>query len=128
MKRLGILLLCLITMFPMMGMAAPSKSTQDLIYCEPEMPFNVIDDFNLIELEDYEIVEVLEINLEHEYEIVKWHLPIELTPTDDVKVAIMGESIIFQNTLITKKGNILIDFTDLEPGAYILYFFKHEIS
>ena len=124
MKKILVTLLCFLLLIPLTGAAAPSPTVQTLIWCEPEIPFKVLDkiDFELY-IQDYALIEALQITLDEPHEQIVWHLPVEITPEDQVKVAIINEDLYLDDTLITDDGNIIIDFSAIEPGTYYLYFY-----
>lgn len=124
MKKLIILLFCFVSLFLLTGAAAPSPSTETLIWCEPEISFKVLDEIDLeLYLSGYELIEALEITLDKQYEQITWYLPIEIMPNCEIKSAIIGNDLLLDDAIITKENGIIVNFSNVQPGTYYLYFF-----
>lgn len=124
MKKFISILFCLLLTFPFLAAAAPSPSTNNLIYCTPEMQFELCDPalFDL-DLEGYELVEAVRVIVDKAYEKVTWYIPIEISQDDCIKIALINNDLFMQDAEITEDLGIVVDFTDLEPDTYLLYFF-----
>ena len=125
MKRFLIMLLCLLLTFPFLAASAPSPTVKDMIWCEPEMLFEVLDtvDFDL-KIEGYTLIEALKVTVEEPMTQVTWYIMAEITENDSIKTAIIDNDLIIHDAEITEDGGIIVDFTDIEPNTYFLYFFK----
>lgn len=123
------IILCVLLLIPLAAFAAPSPTLKTKsIWCEPVMDFEIQEDFPELELEDYTLLEVLYVVVDKPYEQVIWHLLVEIQPEDDIQVAIVGDTEpVFQQAKVTEDCGIIVDFTDYEPNAYLLYFFKKNI-
>ena len=130
-------ILCVLLMLPIMCFAAnPSPTGKTTVSCSPELEFTFADDNelwgNIIkriedisdEVKDYVLLEALCITLGQPYEKVEWTLPIEITSEHEPFVLIINsEAIVKQEVPTTENGNIIIDFTDYEPGTYYICFY-----
>ena len=128
MKRFFIVL-CILFLIPTLAFAAPSPTLKEKsAWCEPAMDFEILEEFPELELEDYTLLDVLYVVVDKPYEQVVWHLLVEIHPEDDIQVAIVGDTNpVFQQAIVAEDGGIIVDFTDYEPNAYLLYFFKKNI-
>ena len=124
MKKLLIALLLIIMLIPTMGMAAKSPTIKDTISCEPAIPFEIVEDPEMLEAEGFITVEVLSITLDQKYTKVVWHLTNKFEPDAEVKVALIpsGAEYFFVPAECTDEGDIITDFTDIQPGTYLIYF------
>jgi len=136
MKKIFIIL-CILLMLPVMCFATTSSPTsQKMVSCSPELEFVRAEETELWketvkriesisdETEGYILLEALYVTLDKSYEKVEWILPIKITSEYEPFVLIIdSEAIIKQEVPTTKNGNIIIDFTDYEPGTYYICFY-----
>ena len=129
MKKIILLILCLLFTFPLFAAAAPSVSTKTLITCDPKMQFEECDPslFDL-DLECYELIEAVQVIVDKPYEKVTWYIPVEIHPDDHIKSALINNDLYLHDAEITEDLGIVVDFTGLEPDTYLLYFFREAIK
>ena len=121
MKKFLAILLSFLMLIPLMGAAIPSPELQDMIVCEPMLNFELAEEYEYVEVEGCELLEVLIVTLEEPCEKVTWHLLNPIAPEEEVYAYINDT---FYETEITEDGGITVDFSDLAPGTYYLYFFR----
>lgn len=119
-------ILLILFLLPTFAFATKSPTTENIIYSDPSIPYEMLDDPEMIEqikdeeLEGYIFYDAIVVELKEKHELVKWYLPVEFIAA---KTVIVGESIIIQDCPIEEDGAIILDFTDLEPGIYFLCFY-----
>ena len=126
MKKFFTLLLCLLLAFPLFAAASPSRTVKSVITCEPQIQFEIHTELFDLTLEGYELLEALKITLDKPYEQVIWHITPTIEMTDQIKVAIINNDLILQDCALTEDCGIIVDFTDIEPGKYLLYFYRRK--
>ena len=76
------------------------------------------------ETEGYILIEALNIGLDRKYQQVEWKLSIPiLTEHEPFVLIIDSEAIVKQEIPTTNDGNVIVDFTDYEPGIYYICFY-----
>ena len=137
MKKVFICILIILMVLPMCAFAAKSPTTLNKIYSIPTVKFEVIDNALVIrniekrlpeeELEDYLWCELLYVELDKEYDIIRWYFPEDLSSMEMAKIVIIGEDVILQDASIEDNA-VIIDFTNIKPGNYyICFFLEHMI-
>ena len=136
MKKFFICLCLLVLVLPMCAFAAKSPTTTNKIYSIPAIKYEVVDDVLIIhniekqfpkeELKDYLWYELLYIELDKEYDIVRWYFPADMSHLEKAKVVTIGTTVELQDAVI-EDGAIFVDFTDYVPGNYYIAFFLEEL-
>ena len=135
MKKIFICLCLLVLVLPMCAFAAPSPTTTNKIYSIPQIKYEAITNALTIrniekllpeeELTDYLWYELLYIELDKEYDIIRWYFPADMSKLEKAKVVTIGATVELQDAVI-EDGAILVDFTNYMPGNYYLAFFLEE--
>lgn len=136
MKKIFVIL-CVLLMLPVMCFAAsPSPTGKKIVSCSPELEFMRAEETELWEetvkriegisdeTEGYILLEAVYVTLDKSYEKIEWTLPIEITSEHEPFVLIIdSEAIVKQEVPTTENGNVIVDFTDYEPGTYYICFY-----
>ena len=135
MKKIFIIL-CVLCMMSTVCFAAPSPTIEKTISCNPEIEFvvaektemweNIIKRLEFIskDINSYIMLEAVYITLDKPYEQVEWSLPIKMmTEYEPIVLIIDSEAIVKQEVPITEQGNVIVDFTNYEPGNYYICFY-----
>ena len=131
-----IAILLVLFMIPVCAFATNSPTLKKTIYSNPEIEFEfaektegwpeILERLETIadEMEDYTLLEALQIKLDKQYEKVEWFLTLPIISEYEPFILIIdSEAIVKQETSITENGAIITDFTDYEPGIYYICFY-----
>lgn len=120
-------------------LAAKSKTTKDVITVRPStIKVRTVDDLceadmfvaeYIDEVETYELIEALLVKLDRCYELTEWRIPGKFNDRTSVKVVITNLSnLVIRDCFITGSGTIIVDFTELEPDDYYIYFYIKQLK
>lgn len=132
-----IALLLILLMIPVYTFAAKSPTPEKFLpISNPELMYilaektdgwaDVLKRLDKIkdETEGYILIEALNIGLDRKYQQVEWKLSIPiLTEHEPFVLIIDSEAIVKQEIPTTNDGNVIVDFTDYEPGIYYICFY-----
>lgn len=146
MKKFIAILLALL--LPVVAIAAPSPSVEDLISSLPAIPFEVYE-YNgswhdllivhgfYLDLEEgfkdvfadgvAQLDELLIITLNQEYEDVEWFFTTEYKRTQAVMLVLVdeeGDYQMYESGGITLMGSVFFDFSDIPFGTYYMLVFS----
>ena len=131
MKKVFICILIILMVLPMCAFAAKSPTTTNKIYSIPAVKFETVDNALTIRniekqlpegLDDYLWCELLYVELDKEYDIIRWYFPVDMSDMETAKVVIIGETVTLQDAII-EDNMIPVDFTGFKPGNYYVCFF-----
>ena len=140
MKKLIALILCLLMIVPTFAFGAPSPTAAVLRPTSyPEIMFvyansqpeweDILKRIELIpEITDgFVLVEALQICLDKPYKTVTWNLAARFTSEHEpFMLMINDEAIEKRDVSIDSDGALVTDFSEFEPGIYILCFYVKE--
>ena len=140
MKKLIALILCILMVIPTFAFGAPSPTLQSLRpTTNPEIMFvyasklpeweEILKRIELIPevTKGFTMVEALQISLDKPYEKVTWTLAAKFTSEyEPFMLMINDEAIEKRDVSIDSDGALVTDFSEFEPGIYILCFYVKE--
>ena len=140
MKKLIVLILCILMIIPTFAFGAPSPtvarlrpvSTPELMYVDavkqPEWE-EILKRIELIpeETDGFVLVEALQVCIDKPYKKVAWTFAAKFTSEHEpFMLMINDEAIIKRDVSIDSDGALVTDFSEFEPGIYILCFYVKE--
>lgn len=145
-KIFACLLAFMMAIVPIGVFAAGSPTFEKMFYCRPAITFTLVNyddsftalladlDVDLVEIDGasyilynetrWSLDEALYLEYTEPHTLIEWRLPYAYDPTDKVCALLVGDQTDTQVVLdafITENGNLIFDFTGIEPDLY--YFF-----
>lgn len=121
-----------------------SPTFEALWYAEPTLEFQLINDidefseylelistyydldgFNEMVLgtDEFHILDMIIVTLDHEYGRVIWHTPYEFTPRDNVSVFMIATDLrlgYVMNANGDRNNNLVVNYSEVSPGTYFM--------
>ena len=128
--------LCILTLLTSTAFAAiKSPVPEKMIRSIPEVEWCFAEDAEnwlnilewLVDVEEmsqgYDIIEVLYVTLDKEYEEIQWSLMVPVFKNQEPFVYIIDEEDMIKQEVKTYYGWVITDFTDFAPKSYYVCFF-----